>query len=197
MITETLQSQVIDPIQKYLATRTEREKVLLGVMGLAIGAVLLYQFGYLLRSVTDTFTAQSKELHQAKETLAEMLDEQSSPLKKYARLSQQVIELEQHFKERLKSEGNIASLEQTLMKHIGPKYFSINEKPVQSFEGGLAATPFIVSFKTGSLDTVAKVLRDLTEGPSTFSISSVLIEKTYKKYLNVKLSASSMKKEGA
>lgn len=197
MIAAILQSRVVEPLHRYLLTRTERERVLLGVMSLAVGAVLLYQVGYLLTSVNETFAAQSKELRESKDALAQMLDERSSPLKKYARLSQQVLELELHFKERLKSEGNIASLEQALMKHIGPKYFSISEKPVQSFEGGLAATPFIVSFKTGSLDTVAKVLRDLTEGPATFSISSVLIEKTYKKYLNVKLNASSMKKEGA
>jgi len=189
-----LPRNIITSIQSYISSRTEREQLIMGIAALAMSGFLLFKLLGATNLLVEVFTNQRQRLEQARAELKLYSDPKESPLLNYVVYKSRVAELEQKFNDKLKSQGSITTIETLLKKYAEDKNPTIEDSPPQSFQGGLSRIPFRISFKTGSMKSLASVLRHLEEGEETFSISKVRIEKTYQKFLQVDIEASSLTK---
>jgi hypothetical protein len=190
-----LQEKVIPNAINYFNARSDSEKRLLTITFIITFIAILYKSSWIVSSIQEKYATQRATLEQVKAQAALYTHETRSPLLTYLDLKSKVENTERKFDNKLRAQGDIATVEQLLKKHVGEKYFTLEDLPQQTFQGDIIRTPFKISFKTGSLETVAQVLSDLEQGKKTFSVSSLKIEKNYQKYLQVNIDASSLKKE--
>ena len=163
-------------------------------MGRVPQLFLLFKLFGAATSVVEIFKSQSQRLEQAKAELRLYSDSTDSPILNYIVFKSKVEDLERKFNDKLRSQGSITTIETLLKKYIGDKNFTIEDSPQQSFQGGMSRIPFKISFKTGTMKSIAAVLRNMEEGNEIFSLSRIKIEKTYQKYLQVDIEASSLTK---
>lgn len=189
-----LPRHIVTSIQSYIFSRSEREQAMMGITALAISGFLLFKLLGATTLLVEVFTNQQRRLDQAKSDLKLYSDSKDSPLLNYVVFKTRVADLERKFNDKLKSQGSITTVESLLKKYAEDKNPTIEDSPPQSFQGGLSRIPFKISFKTGSMKSLASILRHLEEGEETFSISKVRIEKTYQKFLQVDIEASSLTK---
>jgi len=189
-----LPRHIVTSIQSYIFSRSEREQAMMGITALAISGFLLFKLLGAATLLVEVFTNQQRRLDQAKSDLKLYSDSKDSPLLNYVVFKTRVADLERKFNDKLKSQGSITTVESLLKKYAEDKNPTIEDSPPQSFQGGLSRIPFKISFKTGSMKSLASILRHLEEGEETFSISKVRIEKTYQKFLQVDIEASSLTK---
>jgi len=189
-----LPRSIITSVQSFIFSRTDREQMIMGIATLAVGGFLLFKLLGAATLLLEIFTNQERRLQQAKNELTLYSDPKESPILNYIVFKSRVTDLERKFNDKLKSQGSITTIETLLKKYVEDKSPTIEDSPPQSFQGGLSRIPFKISFKTGSMKSLASVLRHLEEGNETFSISKVRIEKTYQKFLQVDIEASSLTK---
>jgi hypothetical protein len=166
----------------------------MGIAALAVSGFLLFKLLGATSLLLEIFTNQQRRLEQARAELKLYSDPTDSPLLSYVVSKNKVADLERKFNDKLKSQGSITTIETLLKKYVEDKSPTIEDSPPQSFQGGLSRIPYRISFKTGSMKSLASALRHLEEGAETFSISRVRIEKTYQKFLQVDIEASSLTK---
>jgi hypothetical protein len=185
---------MIARMKSFIFSRTENEQRLMGIAALAVSGFLLFRVLSATSGLVELFTNQQRRLEQARAELKLYSDPKESPILNYIIFKARVADLERKFNDKLKSQGSITTIEALLKKQVEDKNPTIEDSPPQSFQGGLSRIPFKISFKTGSMRSLASVLRRLEEGDETFSVSKVRIEKTYQKYLQVDIDASSLTK---
>jgi hypothetical protein len=183
-------------ILRYFASRTERERVLMLIVGVVAIVFMTFQVFDFFVYVTRIFQDQVVRLNLARQELNLYLDPVTSPIQHYVTLRNSVNAQEERFSKQLRNQGSITVLESLLKEKVGDRNFTIEDSPQQSFQEGIYRIPFKISFKTGSLKALSQVLRDMVVGKETFSLSKMKVEKTYQKYLQVDIEASALVQGG-